>query len=100
LMGRLNLRPEDMTRVIMTGSFGGQIDIDAARAIGLIPPVPPEVIENIPNGAGLGAAGFLREEGYARAAVIAAKAEQIDLDRDPEFVEHYVEGMQLGADPV
>ncbi len=100
LMGRLNLRPEDMSRMILTGSFGGQIDIAAARAIGLIPPVPPEVIENVPNGAGLGAASFLRDEGYARAVEIAAKAEQIDLDRDPEFVKRYVEGMQLGLGPV
>ncbi len=97
LMGRLNLRPQDMTRVILTGSFGGQIEIEAARAIGLIPPVALEVIENIPNGAGLGAAGFLSDAGYARAIEIAQKAEQIDLDTDLEFIHRYVEGMSLGA---
>ncbi len=96
LMERLGLGPQDMTRVILTGSFGGQIDVEAARAIGLIPPVAPEVIENIPNGAGLGAASFLSDEGYARGVEIAQKAEQIDLDADPEFIQQYVQGMALG----
>ncbi len=95
LMRRLNLRPRDMERVILTGSFGGQVDIEAARAIGLIPPVALDVIENIPNGAGLGAASFLSDEGYARGIRIAEKAEQIDLDADPDFMERYVAGMVL-----
>lgn len=95
LMQRLSLQPQDLERVILTGSFGGQIDIEAARSIGLIPPVSLDVIENIPNGAGLGAASFLSAEGYARAIRIAEKAEQIDLDADPEFIELYVAGMRL-----
>ena len=98
LMRRLNLQPQDMQRVILTGSFGGQVDVEAARAIGLIPPVPFSVIENIPNGAGLGAALFLSDEGYARAVRIAEKAEQIDLDTDPEFIDLYVQGMTLGVE--
>ena len=98
LMRRLNLRPQDLERVILTGSFGGQVDIEAARAIGLIPPVALDVIENIPNGAGLGAASFLTAEGYARAIRIAEKAEQIELDADPEFIDRYVEGMRLGVE--
>jgi uncharacterized 2Fe-2S/4Fe-4S cluster protein (DUF4445 family) len=98
LMRRLNLRPQDMGRMILTGSFGGQIDIEAARAIGLIPPVSPDVIENIPNGAGLGAASFLSDEGFARAIRIAEKAEQVDLDADPEFIERYVQAMTLGVE--
>ena len=67
LMRQLNLRPRDMERVILTGSFGGQVDVEAARAIGLIPAVPLDAVESIPNGAGLGAASFLSDEGYARA---------------------------------
>jgi uncharacterized 2Fe-2S/4Fe-4S cluster protein (DUF4445 family) len=98
LMRRLDLRPQEMQRVILTGSFGGQVDIEAARAIGLIPPVSLDVIENIPNGAGLGAASFLSDEGYARAIRIAEKVEQIDLDTDPEFFDQYIEGMTLGVE--
>lgn len=98
LMRRLNLRPQDMERVILTGSFGGQVNVQSARRIGLIPPVPLEAIENIPNGAGLGAAGFLSDEGYARAIRLAERAEQIDLDADPQFMDRYISGMTLGAE--
>lgn len=97
LMQRLDLRPQDMQRVILTGSFGGQVDIEAARALGLIPPVAPEVIENIPNGAGLGAASFLSDEGYARGVRLAEKAEQIDLDTDLSFIDLYIQAMALEA---
>lgn len=95
LMGQLGLEAQDMKRVILTGSFGGQIDIAAARALGLIPPVPPETIENIPNGAGLGAASFLNEEGYARGKRIAEKAQQIDLDANIDFINLYIKAMAL-----
>jgi hypothetical protein len=29
LLGQLKLRPTDLERVILTGSFGGQMDIEA-----------------------------------------------------------------------
>jgi uncharacterized 2Fe-2S/4Fe-4S cluster protein (DUF4445 family) len=86
-----------MQRVILTGSFGGQVDVEAARTIGLIPPVSLDVIENIPNGVGLGAASFLTDEGYTRAIQIAEKTEQIDLNTDLEYIDQYKEGMTLGA---
>jgi uncharacterized 2Fe-2S/4Fe-4S cluster protein (DUF4445 family) len=98
LMARLGLEPADMERVILTGSFGAQVDLDAVIGIGMIPPVRQEVIEMVANGAGLGAAGFLTDEGFARGGEIARKAEQIDLDQDPEFIPHYVGAMALTAE--
>jgi uncharacterized 2Fe-2S/4Fe-4S cluster protein (DUF4445 family) len=42
LLGELDLKPADLERVILTGSFGGQIDVEAVLALGMIhwPPVP------------------------------------------------------------
>ncbi|MFN2137436.1 MAG: ASKHA domain-containing protein [Candidatus Promineifilaceae bacterium] len=97
LMGRLGLRPGDIRRFILTGSFGGQIDIAAARGLGLIPPVNPQVIENIPNGAGLGAAQFLSDAGFAHALRVAQKAQQIDLDTDAAFIDNYIRAMALDS---
>lgn len=97
LMAALDLDPSDMERVILTGSFGGQVDISAALALGMIPPVRPSVVENIPNGAGLGAASFLSDAGYARALRIAEKAEQIDLDANAEFINRFIERMTLSG---
>jgi uncharacterized 2Fe-2S/4Fe-4S cluster protein (DUF4445 family) len=98
LLAQLDLEPADLERVILTGSFGGQIDIDAVLALGMIPPVRRRVVESIPNGAGLGAAMFLSDEGFVLGEELAARAEQIDLDLDPDFNMRYVNAMSLTPD--
>lgn len=95
LMNRLGLTPGDLSRLILTGSFGGQVDIDAVIGIGMIPPVDRQVVETAANGAGLGAAMFLSDEGFARGEALASHAEQVDLDRASDFMERYVDAMAL-----
>ncbi len=95
LMGKLGLAPSDMQRVILTGSFGGQIDIDSALGLGMLPPVRRESVEMVANGAGLGAALFLSPAGFALGESLAARAEQIDLDTDSNFIQHYIAAMAL-----
>jgi uncharacterized 2Fe-2S/4Fe-4S cluster protein (DUF4445 family) len=95
LLGQLDLKPADLERVILTGSFGGQIDVEAVLALGMIPPVRRDTVESIPNGAGLGAAIFLSDEGFEFGEKLAARAEQIDLDLDPDFNMRYVDAMAL-----
>jgi uncharacterized 2Fe-2S/4Fe-4S cluster protein (DUF4445 family) len=95
LMSQLELTPNDLTRVILTGSFGGEVNIDSILELGLIPPVRKEIVETIANGAGFGAAIFLTEEGFALGESLAARAEQVDLDADANFYDFYIEGMKL-----
>ncbi len=95
LLAKLNLKPEDLERVILTGSFGGQIEVDAALALGVIPTVDRERVQPIANGAGFGAAMFLNEQGFERGVALAERAEQIDLDLDSEFTLRYIGAMQL-----
>jgi uncharacterized 2Fe-2S/4Fe-4S cluster protein (DUF4445 family) len=95
LLDQLGLKPADLQRVILTGSFGGQIDVDAVLALGMIPPVRREVVEMVANGAGFGAAMFLTDEGFALGEALAARAEQVDLDLDPDFNMRYVESLAL-----
>jgi uncharacterized 2Fe-2S/4Fe-4S cluster protein (DUF4445 family) len=95
LMERLGLRPSDMQRVILTGSFGAQLDTEAVLGVGMLPPVRREVVETIPNGAGLGAAMFLSDEGFAWSQELAGRVEQIDLDQDPRFMTQYVAALAL-----
>jgi uncharacterized 2Fe-2S/4Fe-4S cluster protein (DUF4445 family) len=95
LMARLHLETADLERIILTGSFGGTIDIDSAIELGMIPPVEPRRVETIPNGAGLGAAMFLSDEGFALGEELAAGAGQVDLDQDPLFISRYVGAMGL-----
>jgi uncharacterized 2Fe-2S/4Fe-4S cluster protein (DUF4445 family) len=98
LMSHLGLMPSNLRRVILTGSFGGQIDISAAIALGMIPPVDLKVVETVANGAGLGAATFLSDEGFERGERLARSSEQVDLDQDPLFISRYVGAMVLAPD--
>ncbi len=98
LMAQLGLAPGDLTRVILTGSFGSQLSIDAVVGLGMLPPVAPNIIEMSPNGAGFGAAMMLDAGEFARAERIAAAAEQVDLDLDPEFDRRFVRSLKLIAD--
>ncbi|MGE5601473.1 MAG: ASKHA domain-containing protein [Nitrososphaerales archaeon] len=95
LLQRLNLAPADLKRMILTGSFGSQLNVDAAVELGMIPPVPREVIETSVNGAGLGAAVMLDDAEFARGERIAAAAEQVELDLDPGFDRRFVRSMAL-----
>jgi len=95
LMARLEVRPGDLQRVILTGSFGSQLNIEAVLGVGMIPPVNPDIIETCPNGAGLGAALFLDEEEFARGERIAIEAEQVDLDLDADFNMRYIQAIEM-----
>ncbi len=95
LLSRLRLRPSSLERMVLTGSFGSQLNVEAVVGLGLIPQVDPSIVEPSANGAGFGAALFLDAEEFARGERIAAQAEQIDLDLDPDFIRLYVESMTL-----
>ena len=95
LMAQLGLESGDLTRMILTGSFGSQLNVDAVVNLGMIPRVALDLVEPSANGAGFGAALMLDDEEFARAERVAAAAEQIDLDLDAAFNQHYVESMDL-----
>ncbi len=99
LMSRLGLVPGDLERLILTGSFGGRVDVGAAMDLGLLPPVRTSVVETISNGAGFGAALFLSDEGFARGEALAGRAVQVDLDREQDFMDRYVAAMILAPEP-
>lgn len=96
LMKKLDLSPEDLQKIYLTGSFGGKIEVDSAIGIGMIPRVNKEVIESVANGAGFGAALFLSDSGFALGEKIAAEAEQIDLDRAADFTKLFIDALKLG----
>jgi uncharacterized 2Fe-2S/4Fe-4S cluster protein (DUF4445 family) len=98
LLKQLGVQPSDLEHVFLTGSFGGQVDIDAVLQIGMIPPVEKDVVDTVANGAGLGAAMFLTDEGFALGERLAEHAEQVELDQDPDFNALYVGSMPLCPD--
>ncbi len=95
LMDQLDLAPADLERIILTGSFGGEVDIDSILELGMIPPVAKSTVETVANGAGFGAALFLSDQGFALGEKLAKKSLQVDLDQDANFYDFYIEGMKL-----
>jgi uncharacterized 2Fe-2S/4Fe-4S cluster protein (DUF4445 family) len=95
LLQKLSLKPGDLRRVILTGSFGGRVPVEDALALGLLPEVDPVRVASIPNGAGLGAALMLREDNFARAQELALRVEHVELNLDPQFQERFIEAMTL-----
>ena len=59
----------------------------------MVPEVDRSRIELIANGAGLGAALFLSEEGFAIGEELAVRAKHVELDLDPDFNTRFVEAM-------
>jgi uncharacterized 2Fe-2S/4Fe-4S cluster protein (DUF4445 family)/DNA-binding GntR family transcriptional regulator len=98
LMAQLGLKPEDLQRMILTGSFGSQLNVDAVVGLGMIPPVDLSIVEPSANGAGFGAALFLNDDEFARGERLAAAAIQVDLDLDADFNRRYVQSMELPGD--
>jgi hypothetical protein len=52
----------------------------------------------VANGAGLGAAIFLTEDGFVLGERLAAHARQVELDQDAEFNDLYIRSMNLCDD--
>ncbi len=95
LLTRLGLAASDLGRVILTGSFGGKLKVDDTLALGVLPALPAGLVQSISNGAGLGAAMMLNDEAFERANALASKVEHVELNADPEFMDCYIESMQL-----
>ncbi len=95
VLERLGVKPEGLRRVYLTGAFGSQLNTDAVLGVGLIPNVDRSRIELAPNGAGLGAAMFLRDEGLRVGEELAARTAHVELDLEPEFNMRFVESMGL-----
>jgi uncharacterized 2Fe-2S/4Fe-4S cluster protein (DUF4445 family) len=95
LLEKLNLSPRALQRVILTGAFGSQLNQEALLGLGILPAVDRARIEMVANGAGIGAALFLREDGWARGIALAARARHVELNAETDFNARFVEALQL-----
>jgi uncharacterized 2Fe-2S/4Fe-4S cluster protein (DUF4445 family) len=95
LLAELGLQPTDLRRLVLTGSFGSQVDVEAVTVLGMIPEVDLDIVETEANGAGFGAALFLNEAQFARGERLATAARQVDLDLAPDFMNRYIASMAM-----
>ena len=92
-LGSLELTAHDLERVILIGSFGGQLDVDAVIGLGMIPNVSSEKMRSIPNGAAM----FLSDDGFALGEKLARESKQIDLDQNVDFHHIFIDALAFRA---
>ncbi len=86
----------DLDKFYLAGGFGRHLDIEASKEIGLIPDLPTEKIVQIGNAAIEGACIALLSVSRRRDLEERVKTiEHVELETDPNFFDHFVEGCQL-----
>ena len=88
--------PTDYTRLYLAGGFANYINIQNAINIGFIPDIPPDRITKIGN-ASLQGATIMLTNATKRQTIeqIAATITHIELETNPNFFDHFVEGCQF-----
>ena len=91
LLETSGIEAQAIERVLIAGAFGEYLGIEAAVAIGLLPPLPLERIEQVGNAAGSGVAMALASlESRARAVELASRAHYLELGTLPQFQKTFV----------
>jgi uncharacterized 2Fe-2S/4Fe-4S cluster protein (DUF4445 family) len=86
LMNEMKAEPKDLHEVLLAGAFGSYIHPEAARRIGLVPPVPLDRIRAIGNAAGEGAKIALLSYREREAAdAMPGRVEYIELSGREDF---------------
>ncbi len=88
LINSVGLQLDDIRRVYTAGSFGINLSVDSATAIGLYPRLPADRFTQLGNGSLLGARRILLDAAkISEAERIADKITYLELNVHPEFME-------------
>ncbi|MBI4391351.1 MAG: DUF4445 domain-containing protein [candidate division NC10 bacterium] len=100
LMQRLGVGPGNLEQVVLAGAFGSFVRAESAIRIGLIPAVPLKKVRGVGNAAGAGARLALASREYLqKAEAIQQQAEYVELAGHDDFMEVFVEAMNLPPAP-
>lgn len=91
LLGTNEIQPDAIELVLIAGAFGEYLGIEAAVAIGLLPPIRLERIEQVGNAAGTGVTMALASRASrARAVELASRCHYLELGTLPQFQKTFV----------
>lgn len=98
LKKELGIEDKEIAQVLLAGAFGTYVNPASARAIGLIPPVPLEIVQAIGNSAGFGAQlALLSTVERKIAGLIARQVEHVRLSGRPDFQHHFMQALRFPA---
>ena len=100
LLGRLNMRAQDLDEVILAGAFGSRLNPGNAFSIGLLPSVRPECLLAVGNAALLGASLVLLSD-IAREEMerLVQAVEHISVAEDDRFEELFLDNLYFRKVP-
>lgn len=87
---------KDLRRVCVGGAFGRYLDVGSAQEIGLLPPVPPEMVELAGNTALAGCCDVMLSSLAAeRLKELRSRARLVNLANYPDFDQTFFENLYL-----
>ncbi len=96
LLDRAGVRADRLERVVLIGNFGRNLDVPAALALGLLPPVPAARVEVCQEATLLGAERALcRPETLRAYERLAAEVAWVSLVELEDFADRFAAGMRL-----
>jgi uncharacterized 2Fe-2S/4Fe-4S cluster protein (DUF4445 family) len=88
---------EQIDQVVIAGAFGTYIDVSSAMTIGLLPSLPRDRFIQVGNAAGMGAKLLLVSLAKrAEAQAIASQVRYIELARNPNFNQTFIQASHIG----
>lgn len=94
LLDETGTSADELSRLMLAGSFGSGLDVESAAAVGLFPVLPSGSFEVLGNAALEGARELLiKPEERERLAAYASLARCVELGGSPRFNESYIEHM-------
>jgi len=91
LLKYLQLSEDTPLKIVLTGSFGAQIDANEATAIGLIPANTIASVHLVGSAASMGTLQALsRKDGIHQLELIASRIEVINLAEEADFQDNYL----------
>ncbi len=96
LLRKFGVDWDDLERIYFSGGFANYLNVENAQAIGMIPPVTSSVVAKVGNTAIAGAAQMLVNYPLRkRIEEVVKTIEHVELEREPDFFDIYVEGCML-----
>lgn len=95
LLEEAGVEEGEIETFFLAGAFGTYLDLESARAVGMVPPLPPERFRQVGNAAGAGARAILGDRAWKEILEIAEKIRYVELAGTERFTEAFAERMLL-----
>jgi len=96
LLRSRGLTVDDLSQVVVAGAFGSYINIRSAQSVGLLPSVQPELVVQVGNAAGMGAAMMLVSESVReQAKQISGRLSYLELAAQTEFKTEFMKAIPI-----